>query len=260
MKTLNKLTAALVSASLCMAPTAPLFASSMTGGATEVTQLISWVRNEMQWVSQLTQMASQLRELQSMFSLQSLMNQVLPNVGGLVRDFTDLRAATGEIMSMKNDITSAMGALNDLRSFSDIRFQDMSNYYDAFGSRKTATDFFIQQMRSNASAHKMNNIMRDQEVLALKRLESTTKSIQKHAESIPTTAGVHQAVSLLSTQVNTMVAMAADANKVILTKSIRDTQKDDEGLADAKRAADEEARRRTATESFFRTNVDALKR
>lgn len=260
MKRLKKITAALVSASLCMAPMTSIHAGGVTGGATELTQLVSWARNETQWVSQLTTMASQLRQLQSMFTLQGLMNQVLPEVGGLVRDAGELRGAVSEVMSMKNDIQSAMGALQDLRSFSDTRFADMSNFYDQFGNRKTAQDFFIQQMRSNASQHSMNNIMRDQEVSALKRLESTTNAIKKHAEKIPTTAGVHQAVSLLSTQMNTMVAMAADANKVILTKSMRDTQKDDEALAQAKRDADEESRRRNATEAYFRTNSQALGR
>lgn len=260
MKPLNQLIAAAVAASLLVTPIAPTQASGATGGATELTQLLSWARNETQWVSQLSTMASQLRQLQSMFTLQGLMNQVLPDVGGLVRDASELRGAFNEVMSMKNDIQSAMGALQDLRSFSDVRFQDMSNFYDQFGNRKTAQDFFIQQMRSNAGQHKMNNIMRDQEVSALKRLESTTKAIQKHAEKIPTTAGVHQAVSLLSTQMNTMVAMAADANKVILTKSMRDTQKDDEALAQSKLNAEEEARRRTATEAYFRTNTQALGR
>lgn len=260
MKPLKKLTVGLVVASIAMAPMAPIRASAATGGATEITQLVSWVRNETQWVSQIAAMARQLTELRSQLSVQNLMNQLIPGVDGLIRDAGELRGAVNEVISMKNDIQSAMGALQDLRSFSDSRFADMSNFYDQFGNRKTAQDFFIQQMRSNASQHSMNNIMRDQEVSALKRLESTTNAIKKHAEKIPQSAGVHEAVQLLSTQMNTMVAMAADANKVMLTKSMRDTQKDDEALAQAARDANEEARRRTATEDYFRSNSQALGR
>lgn len=260
MKQLKKSLSVLIALSMTALPIAETQGSAATGGATEVTQIVSWLANELSWVEQLIEMGNQLTELKKSFNVQDLMNKVLPGVSGLVRDATDMRNTLAEVASMKDDIQSAMGALQDLRSFSDARFKEMSNYNDQFGSRKTAQDFFLQQMRSNASQHKMNNIMRDQEVAALTRLKATTDAIKKHADSIPTTSGVHQAVSLLSTQMNTMVAMTADANKVILTRSMRDTQKDDEAAAQAKLSAYADDSRRAATEIFFRRNSQALGR
>ena len=257
MRPSKKLIAIALTASMAWTP--PVFAGAADGGSLEITQIISWLTNELEWLEQLRAMGQQYAALRDSLDVQKLMNQQLGDVTGLVRDVSDMRQTTQEISDMKGDITSALGALDTLRSSSEERYKEMSNYRDQFGNRKTAQDFFLQSIRNNAGEHKMNNILRDQEVAAVKRLESTSKSVQEHASKIPQTKGVHEAVSLMSTQVNGMVALIADANKVIFSKSLRDTQRDDTALADRQRAAAEQKRLSEANQSHLDDQLRLLK-
>lgn len=246
--------------SLALVPAPSLAGGALTGGATEFTQLASWTQNFQNFTQQITTLRNQLQSLKDSLDVAKIMKQELASVTGLMRDAQSLASVVQEIGSMKSDITGALGALDSLRSLADNRFLEISRFKDQFGNRRSVEDYFIESMRSNQREHQMNQVLRDQEVAAIKRLEESGKSIQEHARKIPTSVGVHQAVQLMSTQINNLAAMTADVNRITAARALKQTEQDDEDAAQRKRIQDGERDRRQRSTQHLEDSVNRIGR
>ncbi len=231
---LQKYLSVCVAMALGLTPPMASWSASAVAGSTEVTQLTSWVQNFKNFTDQINNLRSQLQTLQTM-------QKQLASVTGLVRDAQAMIDTIKEVQGMKNDIQNAFGALDSIRSFADQRYQEIGSYKSIFGNAKTVQDYFIESARANARDHKMNQVLRDQEVAAIKRLEASGQSIQQHASKISGAEGVNQSVALLNTQINNLAAMSADINKIQAVRSLKQTEADDMATAQRERMAKEGA-------------------
>ena len=236
MNMLKKLIAVAVMAAVAAPP--QVFASGAVAGSTEYTQIASWAQNFQNFTSQITTLRNQLQTVRDTFDVAKQMREHLSSVTGLVRDVQSMANVVQEVKDLQNDVKGAFGALDSLKDLAESRFTEISRFKDQFGNRKSVQDYFIQSMRENAREHKMNQVLRDQEIGAIKRLEQSGKTIQEHARKISGTAGVHQSVALLNTQINSLAAMMADVNKITAVRAAKQTDQEDGQLAERKRLAD----------------------
>lgn len=235
-------------------------ASGAVAGATEYTQVASWAQNFQNFAQQITTLRNQLQSLKDSLDVAKIMKQELSSVTGLMRDAQSLASTVQEIGSMKNDITSALGALDSLRSLADTRFLEISRFKDQFGNRRSVEDYFIESMRSHQRDHKLNQVLRDQEAATIKRLEESGKAIQEHARKIPTSVGVHQAVQLMSTQINNLAAMTADVNRITAARALKQTEQDDLDTATRQRFQEAERDRRQRAQQQLDDSISRFER
>jgi hypothetical protein len=235
MKMLLKPTALALAVALSIHSTG-LHATGAVAGSTEYTQIASWAQNFQNFTSQITNLRQQLTTITDSLNVAKLMKEQLSSVTGLVRDVQGMRDTVQEMQNLRNEVQNAFGALDSIRDLGKQRFLEISRFKDQFGNRRSVEEYFVEAKRNNEREHQMNQVLRDQEVAAIKRLEQTGKSIQEHARKIPSTVGVHQAVSLMSTQINNLAAMTADINKITAVRAAKQTDDDDRGVAERQRA------------------------
>jgi hypothetical protein len=233
-------------------------ASGAVAGATEYTQLGSWLQNFKNFTDQITNMRAQLATVTSTLDVAKQMREQLSSVTGLVRDGQEMLNTINEMRDMGREVQNAFGALDDLKNLSEQRFLEISRFKDQFGNARSVEDYFIESMRNNKREHQMNQVLRDNEASAIKRLESTGKAIQAHAAKIPTTVGVHQAVSLMSTQINNLAAMTADVNKITVARAAKQTDVEDRDAAIAKREMEKIEDQRKKTDELIRAHKAAF--
>jgi hypothetical protein len=234
----NKFAPKFIAIAVCIALSAqslPSHASGAVAGSTEFTQVTSWVQNFKNFTDQINNLRQQLETVRNTLDISRQMREQLSSVTGLVRDAQSIGDTIREMRDMRNQVQNAFGALDDLKNFSEARFSEISRFKDQFGNRRSVEDYFVQAMRENAREHKMNQVLRDQEAGAIKRLEKAGEAIRQHSDKIPSTVGVHQAVSLMSTQINNLAAMTADVNKIQAIRAAKQTDVEDRRLADQKR-------------------------
>jgi hypothetical protein len=231
-----------------------------TGGSTEFTQIASWIKNFEQFREQIVAIKAQLAVVTDTLKIADDMKAQISSVTGIVRDAQGMVNTVREMADIKGQISDAFGSLDNLRDASELRFTEISRYKNQFGDRKSVQDYFIEDTRENARAHKMNQVLRDNEAAAIKRLEDSGKAIQSAAGKIQGVKGVTEAVSLMSSQINTLAAMTADINKIGLVRAAKQTDQDDKDLAQQSRDAAAAKDRAFKMDAYFARGLQNLTR
>lgn len=207
------------------------YASGVIAGATEPTQIISWLANFQEWATNLAELQQHYQKFKEMVNVQNLMNQAIGPLGDLVRSGMAVQDATRELNGLKNEVQTVLGSFDQVRSLADGRYNDMLRFSANFGDRATVAQYWDFSKKMTQREHTLNGVLRDQEVGAMKRLEEAHKAVAKHASQISSSAGINESMGLLNSQMNTLVAAMVDVNKVAMVKSTRDTERDDADVA-----------------------------
>lgn len=253
----------IISAAVALSVAMPygvVFSSAATGGSTEWTQIASWTMNFSEFAKQIALIKEQLDVVTKTLKVADDMKAQISSVTGIVRDAQGMVNTVREMADIKGQISDAFGTLDNLKEASELRFTELSRYKNQFGDRKSVQDYFIEDMRENARAHKMNQVLRDNEAAAIKRLEDSGKAIQTASGKIQGVKGVTEAVSLMSSQINTLAAMTADVNKIGLVRAAKQTDQDDKDLAQQKRDAAAAQERSAKMDAYFARGLQNLTR
>ncbi len=242
---MNKtLAAALAAASILTAPAPVLAGGGMSGGATEVTQILNNTQLALQSVKQEMQYALQMQ--QYVAELQQLMPGELIAFGEFMLDAQETITAARQVY---NAGARLYGSLEELQSVSENRFKQFAS------SGLTWEDYLAREGQIVQHQRDRVGILNQHEAHVARTVARNHENFQRVANEIPRTQGSHEALQLLNGQVAMLNGTLNEALHFQLAQSQRETARDvDQAIArdlerqavekfiEDQRAADEKAR------------------
>lgn len=175
-----------------------LAGGGMTGGSTEITQLLN-NGQLMKQVIESAKAAYQL-EIQTAMQIKQLWHDV-QNLKNLGKDFVDgnMRALENEINGLKN-VNNYSGKLyGALEAFErELKTRQV----EAVNSGLTTEEYLKEQARLIDNRNGKAQIRFENEKRLIKSIQEDHQMINKWAQQIPLNEGVQQSMSLLNTQMN----------------------------------------------------------
>lgn len=207
------LAAALAAASILT--TAALAGGGMSGGATEVTQILNNTQLALQSVRQEMQYALQLQ--QYMTELQQLMPGELIAFGEFMVDAQQTITAAHQVYSAGARL---YGSLEELQHVADNRFKQFA------ASGLTWEDYLQREAGIVQHQRDRVGVLTQHEAHVAQTVARNHQNFQRLAQEIPRTQGSHEALQVLNGQVAMLNGTLNEALSFQLSQSQRETQRD----------------------------------
>ena len=211
----HTLAAALAAASILTAPAPVLAGGGMSGGATEVTQILNNTQLALQSVKQEMQYALQLQ--QYMVELQQLMPGEMVAFGEFMLDAHQTITAAQQVYSAGARL---YGSLEDLQSVTDNRFKSFA------ASGLTWEDYLEREGQLVQHQRDRVGILNQHEAHVARTVARNHENFQRLAEEIPRTQGSHEAIQLLNGQMAMLNGTLNEALHFQLAQSQRESARD----------------------------------
>ncbi len=240
----HTLAAALAAASILTAPAPVLAGGGMSGGATEVTQILNNIQLMLQVIKQEMEYALQME--QYMVELQQLMPGEMIAFGGYMLDAQQTISSARQVYNAGSRL---YGSLEELQSVSDNRFKQFA------ASGLTWEDYLQREAGIVQHQRDRVGVLTQHEAHVAEAVQRNYESFARLAQEIPRTQGSHEALQVLNGQMAMLNGTMNEALHFQLAQSQRQTQHDVDAaiardlerqavarfIAD-QRAADEKAR------------------
>ncbi|NMG04111.1 hypothetical protein [Azoarcus taiwanensis] len=238
------LAAALAAASILTAPAPAIAGGGMSGGATEVTQILNNIQLMLQVVKQEMEYALQME--QYMVELQQLMPGEMIAFGEFMLDAQQTISSARQVYNAGSRL---YGSLEDLQAISENRFKQFAS------SGLTWEDYLAREGQIVQHQRDRVGILTLHEAHVAKAVQRNHENFARFAQEIPRTQGSHEALQVLNGQVAMLNGTLNEALHFQLAQSHRATARDvDQAIARDlerqaverfiadQRAADEKAR------------------
>ncbi|MDO9099469.1 MAG: hypothetical protein Q7V53_01820 [Caldisericota bacterium] len=217
-------------------------AGAMTGGSTEVTQIL----NNVELVAGVQKQAATVSQLAQSYVVQynQLKEQISAGlkIGGL---------SFGDVMKMKSDMESYQNALKTFGT-------DLANYQNTINVRSieaklqnlSLQDYIAREGQKVQSGNDQAKARIQREIAQAEQIKDDIATVRTLGAKIENTDGVHSATQLLNSQMNLMLQQMT--RLVSLTSEAQGT---DKAAAMAKEAADRQAARSAADQIISNENA-----
>lgn len=241
--------AALIAATIAITGTTTVMAGGgLSGGATEVTQILNNTQLALQSVKQEMQYALQMQ--QYVAELQQLMPGELIAFGEFVLDAQETITAAQQVYNAGSRL---YGSLEELQLLSDNRFKQFA------ASGLTWEDYLQREAALTARSGERTGVLNAHEAHVARTVQRNHENFQRVANEIPRTQGSHEALQVLNGQMAMLNGTMNEALHFQLAQSQRQSDMDvDEAVRRAAelRAVTEEQHRQQLQVELIRRQRD----
>ncbi|CAM5523087.1 hypothetical protein TMEC54S_00123 [Thauera mechernichensis] len=222
-KTLSKkLLAIAIIVFLFGAPLRTFAGGGMTGGATEVTQLLNNVQLAIQSVSQELQYATQLEQYYT-----ELLQQMPAELTGALDTVRQANSVIQKASQVYSSGQRLYGSLEQMKGLAERRFREFG------ASGLTWEDYINRSARMSDHFRQTGNVMTDHEIHVMKSVQDNYEQMREYSSQIPRTEGSHQAMMVMNGQmamlngtINEMLSFnAAQSRRLTERQMIEDSAK-----------------------------------
>lgn len=196
----------------------------LTGGSTEVTQLLNNTELAIQTARQQAQYALQLEQkYRELLQLAPAQLQHLPG------SIEELREAASGYKKLRAAAENLHGSLQGLQSIS------MSRYHEFSATGLTWRDYIEREKRRSELLHGTTQVLREHETEAFRRVDKNYAEIQAAAADIKTSDGIHASTMQLNAQMNQLLRQMNQIYELQAQRSLAATTLDADAAAQRER-------------------------
>ena len=189
-------------------------AGALTGGATEVTQILNNIELLLQTLQQYEEYATQLEQYETQLA------QLEPSeLRGFMQSASELEASINRLRALKGAQDNAYGALDEVKRLAEGRLEEWQKSGLEWG------DYIERSKLENKRTHDQLQVLRDHEIHAMERVEQVYADLKAHARDAQSSEGTHSAVQVLNGQMNTLIALMNDVREHDVMQARYDTER-----------------------------------
>lgn len=197
----------------------------MTGGATEVTQLLNRTELAIQTVRQQAQYALQLE--QKYRELLQLAPAELLSFGKTVQDIQESYQAYQRLSRASEDL---YGSLENMQGLARQRFTEFS------ATGLTWEEYVQRNRQRNEQQFGSTQVLRAAEANAMHQVERNYQNIQAVSSEVSRSQGIHASTMQLNAQMTQLLTQMNQIHEFEVTQSKHRTKLDETAIADRERA------------------------
>ncbi len=218
----KSLSATAVTSALLFTPVLCSAGGGMSGGATEVTQILNNVQLAMQSVKQELQYATQLEQYYT-----DLLQQMPAELTGALDTVRQVNGVIQKASQVYSTGQRLYGSLEQMKSLAEGRFREFG------ASGLTWEDYVNRSARMSDHFRQTGSVMTDHEIHVMKSVQDNYEQMREYSSQIPRTEGSHQALQIMNGQmamlngsINEMLSFnAAQSRRVTERQMIEDAAK-----------------------------------